>query len=188
MNTLNMKSTTVLFEEKSKEFKRLVSELDIDDVKLDKQFNATKSRIKKDILLKSVKFNQPVINKKPYTTQKRVDPYLNPMGGTKDVQVVTVDFPFNSDGSEELFTVIPIGVIFSQGEVYQPDGNSVPVEVEMDKLDKPLAISKTNQLMNTTFDIITKNNIQAEDWSKRMETIIDSRLEERRKELIDFSN
>jgi hypothetical protein len=105
-------------------------------------------------------------------------------GGTQDIFIVTVDFPFS--GSNELFEITPINVSYTMGRIYQPYGNSVSIEVTLTELNKEKALSEARGIMEATKSLVEANNEQATDWSNTMDSKIDSLLQQKRKEILDF--
>ena len=172
-----------LFRSKDKMLKDLIDNLQINDVKEGRKFELTKERIKNKILLSPVSFKDPKI-KRHHTEEKGVDPYLNPLGGTRKVTIVEVEFPFV--GSPELFEFRPDSVYVSDPTVYLPTGNFITVEVETEILDKANVMNLAQKNLALTISIINSLNGQIEDWSKRMESTIDETIDKKRKELIEF--
>jgi hypothetical protein len=172
-----------LFRSKEREYKDIIDNLQIDDVKEEKIFIKRKAGIKKQILLSPVSFKDPKIAGH-HTEEREVDPCINPLGGKRKVTIVEVEFPF--DGSPELFEYRPDSVSYSDPTVYLPSGNSIIVEVETATLDKTNVQNLSRKNLALTISIINSLNGQIEGWSKRMESIIDETLAKKRTELMEF--
>ncbi len=173
-----------LFIEREKELKELIGNLQIENVNNDQAYNNTLDRIKRQILLNSVSFEEPKISGHYQETRQVQQSSHNLFGGAQQVFVITIDFSFS--GSEELFDVYPNNTTVPMGRIYQPVGHNVSVEVTIPQLDKEKAISEAKSLMSTTFTIINANSTQAENWSKAKEPLIESMLQEQSKKLLDF--
>ncbi len=182
--THNLSIIDNLYKTKEQELKQIVGNLQLSDVKEDGAFEATVKRIKKQILFTPVEFGEPSIAHHNSTTRQVEPNYQQMWGGTQEVLIVTVEFSFT--GSTELFSAMPSNVGLSMGNVFQPYGSPISVEVTLTKLDKNAAIQEAKQQMATTFAVIEANNKQATTWSTSKEAIIDSLLEQKRKEIIDF--
>lgn len=106
------------------------------------------------------------------------------MGGPQEVFIITVVFPFT--GSNELFGYNPNGVSVVSGRVYQPSGSKISVEVQLAELNKEKALSEARGLMEATKSIVEANSKQAADWSKSMDSKVDSLLQQKRHEILNF--
>ena len=173
-----------LFQARNNQFSEMINSLKITDVKEEKVLKDTKERIKSQILLTPVLFELPKIVDDRTENRQMGPNYLNPLGGQQQVKIVTVEFPFT--GSNELFGVSPDSVSFSDPTIYLPIGNSVPVEIVVEKLDKEEVLQKANKAMSLTKELIKDINPQIEGWSKRMENQIDEHLQAKRQELLDL--
>jgi len=175
----DLKSILDLQMKRQAELQTQVKRLELKDVKTDAVFNGTKEKIKHDILLRPVTIHEPKI-KGHRVTEKPL------IGGPGQLYVITVQYPF--EGSPELFTCMPNNYMYggSNPMVYLPNGNVIEVDVEAVALNKEQALNKAQSLMDTTFSLITGNNEQAKEWSERMEPGIETMLEAKRKELIEF--
>jgi hypothetical protein len=173
-----------LYQKQNSLLTQLAGSLKVEDVKEDSSFEATVSRIKSQILFTPVEFGEPKISDH-YPSTRQVPPnYQNLMGGTQNINNITVDFPFT--GSTELFGVMPNNVMHTSGRVYQPHGNSISIEVILTQLDKEKALSEARGTMEATKSLVEANNKQATDWSNSMDSKIDSMLQQKRKEILDF--
>jgi hypothetical protein len=173
-----------LFIDKNKELTSLVGNLQITDVKEDQPFLVNTKRIKNQILLTPVTFEEPKITTHYQTTREVPPNYQQMWGGTQNINIVTVEFCF--EGSEELFEYMPNGVGLTMGRFYQPSGNRVIVEVTVTTLDKAAVIAAAKEKMSATFDLINANNAQAKQWTASKEPVIDTLMAQKRKELNDF--
>jgi len=97
-----------LFRAKDQQLKQTAGNLQIRDVKDDNQFASTVQRIKQQVLLTPIVFGEPKISGHYQTTRQVPAHFQNPWGGTQEVFIVTVDFPFT--GSYELLSYSPNGV------------------------------------------------------------------------------
>jgi len=172
-----------LFNAKQNELQHIIDNLKVNDVKEGKAFEKTKEQIKRQILLQSVRFQDPRISDHRSELQP-IPEYINPFGGQRRVTIVEVEFPF--EGSEELFGYRPDQLTFSDPTVYLPVGQTIKVEVLLERLDKETALREANRQFSLTKNIINAVNTQAENWSKSIEHQIDTLLEAKRKELIEF--
>ena len=161
-----------LFQQKNNDFRDMINNLKIGDVKDEKTFQKTKERIKNQVLLTPVLFESPKITDNRTEMRQR------------QITIVEVKFPFQ--GSAELFEYRPDSITFYDPTVYLPIGNSVNVEVIVEKLNKEEVLSIANKQIALTIGLINAINPQIEAWSKRMTTQIDDQLQEKRKELIDL--
>lgn len=188
LSPLNIPINSYLFEAKRNELKQLVGSLKIDEVKDDERFKRTIQRIKGNILLKPVTFQEPKITGN--STDERIvsSSFQDMWGGKKQINVITVEFKF--DGSSELFNYGPNGLSFgssSNNRIYQPGyGNSIDVQIELQTLDKIIALDSAKAQMELTFSVITGNNEQAKQFNVSIEPIIEQMLIAKRKELIDL--
>ncbi len=131
-----------------------------------------------------VTFEEPKITTH-YQETRQVSPnYQQMWGGSQNVNIVTVEFPF--EGSEELFQYMASGVPLTMGRFYQPSGNRVSIEVTITALDKTAVIAAAKEKMSATFDLINANNTHAKQWSASKDAAIDDLLIKKRKELNDF--
>lgn len=81
---------------------------------------------------------------------------------------------------------MPNGVSIPMGRVYQTYGSSIDIEITLPKLDKNETLATAKEDIRTTLAIAEANNQQVANWAASFELIIDSTLEQRRKELLDF--
>ena len=171
---------------KEQELNRELGSLRINDVKEDGAFKSTTARIKNLVRLTPVDFGEPVIKNHRSEIKKLSATYNNPWPHEKEVITVAVDFPFT--GSPELFSFSPNGMTYGSSDtrVYQPDGNNISIEVEVEQLNKDVTLSKARSAMKTTFSLINQINPQAAQWSLTQEPLIDAELLKKRKELVDF--
>jgi hypothetical protein len=184
MYNTKLQIITHLFESRRRLINQLIGDLTIDQVKTDQAFERAKVSVKEQILFETVTIGEPTIMSHRQVEKNYPPNYQNLFGGSKLVNLISVAFPI--EGSPELFEHVPEGVRYEAGMVYQPVGRNVTVSVELDSLDKPSALAEANAMMRVTKGIIQANNKQAEEWSQRIEPIIDNQLEQKRKELIDF--
>lgn len=188
LSPLNIPINSYLFEAKKNELKQLVGNLKIDEVKDDERFKRTIQRIKGNILLKPVTFQEPKITGN--STDERIvsSNFQDMWGGKKQINVITIEFKF--DGSSELFNYGPNGLSFGSSgnnRIYQPGyGNSIDVQIELQTLDKIIALDSAKAQMELTFSVITGNNEQAKQFNVSIEPIIEQMLIAKRKELIDL--
>lgn len=173
-----------LFRSKHNELQDIINNLKINDVKEDKTFIRTKERIKNQILLQPVRFQEPRVSDHRSELRKMVPNYIDPFGGQRQVTIAEVEFPF--EGSEELFGYRPDSVSYSDPTVYLPIGGSVKVEIIIERLDKEAVLLQANREMSLTKNLINDINSQTENWSKSMDRQIDDMLDAKRKELIKF--
>ena len=172
-----------LFRLKDRELQEILNNLKIEDVKEEKAFLRTKEKVKAQIIVNPIHFKEPKISNHR-SELRNIDPYINPLGGQRQVTIAEVEFSF--DGSPELFGYRPESVSYSDPTVYLPVGKSVKVDVLTERLEKAAVLLQSNQQMRLTFDLINSINTQVESWSKGMEQQIDDRLQIKRKELIEF--
>lgn len=177
-----------LFSAQEKELKSEIGRLSLTDLKEDAQFERTTRRIKDTFLLKLVVFQGDPKITKNRQTEKVVQPNAEDMwGGTRLINIVTVEFYF--EGSCELFEYSPNNITIgghSNSCVYRPSGNVIDVEIEQKLLNKDAAINAARDKMGMTFNVISSNNTQADQWNKNAALIIDSLLAARRKEITDL--
>lgn len=187
LSTFELGINSQLFESRRRELNQLVGDLKLSEVKEDPQFARTTKRVKDAILLRPVTFQEPRIVDNSQVEKNFPPSYQNLFGGRRLVNVVTVEFKF--EGSPELFNYMPSNISIGGTRVYQPgSGKVITVEVELSILDKALALNNAKEQMKTTFDIIDANNGQAQQWSASMESVIESALAAKRKELIYLYN
>lgn len=176
-----------LFLSKEKQLNTMVGNLQVKDVKNDSDYNTAVAKIKKEILLTPVSFQDPEI-KGHRTGERSVGAsYEYPWPRTKSFLIVTVNFSFT--GSSELFQFAPNSLTFSSTDtgVYQPDYNNViTVSVQVNELDKDQVKSRAREMMSTTFSLINQINPFADQWSLTKGPLIDELLRQKRKEILDF--
>lgn len=172
-----------LFTAKQNELQHILNNLKINDVKEGKAFEKTKEQIKQQIMIQPVRFQDPRITDHRSELQP-IPEYINPFGGQRRVTIVEVEFPF--EGSEELFGYRPDQLTYSDPTVYLPVGKSIKVEVLLERLEKEAALREANRQFNLTKNIISTVNTEAENWSKNVEKQIDTLLDAKRQELIEF--
>lgn len=182
--TNNLKSISSLFKTKKEYLRLAASNLKPNEVKDENSFTAIINKVKKSVLLEPVVFGEPYIVNNTSEIRQMPASYDNPMGGNKEIHTLVVVFPFT--GSSEIFEAIPEGVMFSAGRVYMPVGNTVTIGVDLHSINKEKALSEARVMMETTFDVIKKTNIQAQNWSESMELQIENLLAQRRKEILDL--
>ena len=173
-----------LYQQKQRELKQLAGNLQINDVKEDNRFEVTVKRIKQELLPVPITFGEPKLEGHYQTTRNVPPNYQNMWGGSQEVFIVTVSFPFT--GSGELLSYTPHGVQVPLGHIYQSYGSTIDIEVELTKLDKAEALAKANENMKTTFAFAAANSQQVGQWAATFKLLIDSTLAARRKELLDF--
>jgi hypothetical protein len=176
-----------LFEEKRKQLQQLVGNLQLKDVKEDAAFQTTTQRVKSQLQLTPISFEEPVIKTHRQEQKSHGATFDNPRPHQKTVDIVTVDFPFT--GSTELFNYSPSGhsISSSDTKVYQPGyGRTITLEVEVPQLDREAVIAKAKGMMQTTFSLINQANPHAEQWSLQMDGQIEAALQEKRTELLNF--
>ncbi len=181
-----LRSLSYLTQEKEQELKEIVGNLKPNDLD-DSHFDHTLERIKGQVLLNPVTFDDPKIRDHRTEDRQMQGNAINPFPHRKQITIVDVEFPF--EGSEELFSHSPNGYSFggSGTRVYQPDyGNSITIEVEVDNLDKDLVLSRARQQMDTTFSLIKQINPSVESWSRTKESQIESMLKNKKDELDNF--
>ncbi|NLZ46133.1 MAG: hypothetical protein GX896_05525 [Clostridiales bacterium] len=187
VSPMQLQINSNLFSIRENELKHLVGNLKPNDVKDDVQFTHTTARIKNNVLLKPVTFQDPKITNHSQVEKNYPPDFQNLFGGKRMINIISVEFQF--DGSSELFNYSPNNLSFgssSNMRVYQPYGNSITVDVELPDLDKNKAISAAKAQMEMTFGVINGNNTQAIQWNMSIESSIDSMLIAKRKELLDF--
>lgn len=179
-----LKTIWELFRTKNQELQDIINNLQINEVKEEKNFLNLQKSIKNQILLHPVLFNDPKIAKHRSEIRNMQPNYLNPFGGQRQITIVEVEFSF--EGSRELFGYSPDSLTYSDPTVYLPIGNTVTVEVIVDRLEKEIVLTEASQKMGLTRSIITSINAQAESWTKSMEQQIEEKLQLKRQELVDF--
>jgi hypothetical protein len=170
---------------KRKEIDELINNLKLKDINSDEKFENTLEAIKRKVLLNPVKFEKPKIIDH-YQTEKTYPPsFDNMLGGTRQVFIVSVEYPFSGD--TELFQYKPNGYSFGPGDmpyIFQPTGRSIVVEVESFSLDnKNKILEEAQRHMNLTFQFIDSNNTFIENWSYRIEPTIESQLRNHKEKL-----
>jgi hypothetical protein len=173
-----------LFQQKQNELNQLSGNLQIADVKEDDRFEVTVKRIKQQLLLEPIVFDEPRLNGHYQTTRNVPPNYHNMWGGPQDVFMVSVLFPFT--GSPELLSYRPHGLQVPIGHIYQAYGSSIDIELTLIKLDKAEALAKAKEEMHITITFAEANSNQAVQWAVGFEPVIDNTLNLRRKELIAF--
>lgn len=108
-----------LFKDRKQKLTTLAGNLQLNEVKQDSDFEATKQRIKQQVLLEPIVFGEPKITGHQHTTRHVPANFQNPwpMGSNQEVDIVTVDFPFT--GSGELLEYYPNGISSKMGHIYQ---------------------------------------------------------------------
>ena len=174
-----------LFVAKLNQLQDFLNSLKIEDVKEEKAFQRTKERIKHAILLVPVRFQDPkIVNHR--SEMMNIDPYINPFGGQRQINVVEVQYPF--EGSEELFQYHPGSFSFTDPTIYLPEGKSVTIEVTTERLEKEPVLLQSNRQIGLTKSIINAINTRVETWSKILDNQIDEKLLLKRQEILDFYN
>lgn len=177
---------TDLFDKRKKSLRLEASNLQLEDVKEDKNFNATVEKFKKKYLFNPVKIEEPEIKRHQASIKKYPPNYENPMGGEREVYEIIIAFPFS--GSPELFEVIPLEVKYPTGMVYAPVGSNITLDIiELNELNKDKAYTEAKNRISTTQAIIKENNIQAKRWNEEMVVQIEQLLNKQRKQIIDFN-
>lgn len=184
ISTMQLHTLDILFMEKNRELKDTIGNLQINEVKTDAAFNATVSRIKRNILLTPVTIGEPKITGNNQITKQVPANYQNFLGGTQNMHVITVSFPCT--GSEELFNYRINGGSLPMKNIYLPSYKSISIEVQLKELDKAAALSMAKSEMATTIELISQNNSPAEQWSATTAVLIQQMAEKKRQELIDF--
>jgi hypothetical protein len=184
LHTMQLHVLDVLFQQREKEVKQLIGNLQINEVKDDKTFEKTVNRIKAQTALTPVTIGEPKIEGNRQETRQVGPNYQQLWGGERAVNIVTVSFPVT--GSHELFEYRASGGSLTMRNIYTPDYNSISMEIQVAALDKAQVLAQANDEISTTKELIAQNNPQAEAWTSRISAQIDSLAAQKRKELIDF--
>jgi hypothetical protein len=162
--------------------KFLINNLKYQDTKSDDVFDRTKKKIKKEILLTPVVFNEPSFL--DHTYEERSVSFPNQLtGGARDHYVHNISVIFNGD--RELFNYIPNNFSFGISErgIVQPDYNQILIDIDLPELNPNLAIQNAKSMLSSTYRLIEMNNSVIAEWSKNVEKRIDDQLDLKRKEL-----
>lgn len=165
-----------LFIEKKKTLKRMIGNLQIDNVKSDTRFASTVNSIKQAVLLKPVTIGEPRITGNHQKERQVSAHYQNMWGGSQMVNVITVEFSYT--GSSELFSYRVSNQSLTVDRIYNPFYNTI--EVKVSQLDKNQALSEAKNKLATTKQLIQQNNSVVEQWSANMENRIQTLAEEKR--------
>jgi hypothetical protein len=184
ISTMQLNTLDTLFQEKERELKNTIGNLQLNEVKTDAATDVTISRIKRDILLTPVTIGEPKITGNNQITKEVPAHYQNMWGGSQNINVITVSFSFT--GSEELFNYRTSGESLSMSSIYLPSYNSIVVEVQLKELSKVEALTMAKSEMRTTFELIKQNNPTVKNWSLKMTDSIEQMVSQKRKELVDF--
>ena len=96
---------------KHDELDQLISNLKISDVENENVLNRTLNRIKDQILIRKVEFQEPKIKDNSSIIKDIKPHYDNPFGGRSQVYIVNVEIQF--EGSLDLFNYCPNGYRFT---------------------------------------------------------------------------
>lgn len=180
---MQLKSISTLFDNKERELKKIVENLEYKQIKTDIAFNETIKSLEKKFILEKVEIGEPkIIN---HRVEERATPpnYRNLYGGPQQFNIVSVAFPCK--GSRELFEYRGTGSL-TIAQIYPPDGDQIVIEVILDKLDKAAATTGAMSEIRTTKELIKMNNPEIENWSKAMKSKIREILNSKRVELKEF--
>ncbi|MBK9276386.1 MAG: hypothetical protein IPM49_17855 [Flavobacteriales bacterium] len=173
-----------LFKERMNDLNDHVAAITIQQAKDERSFEQYVNATKKAVLLEQASIAEPKVIDHNEEVRSVGSSAENMWGGEKTYYNITVGFSVS--GSEELFGVFPNGATLDGLRFYQPDGDSINVEVTLGVLNKEGALSKAKELMAPTHGLLRQANPQAQQWSTAAEAVIQSRLEKRRAELIEL--
>jgi hypothetical protein len=174
-----------LIPKKGEQLDRLIANLKLRELENEEQYQFTFTSIKRAIILKPVQFQQPRIIDHEQVERQVQASYLNPFSHKQKVFIVTVEIKINEDGSPELFEYTPNGYqVGGVTSVYQPNFNSITIDIEAPTLDNPNAIiEEANKKMELTYQFIRSNNATAERFNSTIEQTIESKLKAQKEKL-----
>ena len=169
-----------LLHNREKQVRQAIAHLSIREVKEERKFTETVTRLKEHLLLNPVTIEEPTIGS--YSTiirKKRGDTY------ERMINLISVHFPFT--GNKELFSYCADNISGEVFSIYTPDlGNVITIRIELERLDKANAVRQAKGELQTTEKFISQNNEQVKSWAKNAETTIESLAFQKRRELVDL--
>lgn len=186
ISPLGMPLIQNLFEQRKQALRLRMGNLQIVDVQNDEAYERTLNSLIETVVLREIIFSDFIIGDHRMISKQFPANFNFPMPHTKDVYIFSVQKPFT--GSQELFKYSPEGYSFSSSDtgVYQPTGNAIHLEIEVEEFSKELVLRKAEAAMRTTQNFIAQINPQAINWSNAITEGLKSRLVERRTELLRF--
>jgi hypothetical protein len=184
ISTVQLSTLDNLFLSKENEVKDTIANLTVNEVKEDARFTATVQRIKDQTKLTPVVIGEPKITDNNTITRNVAPNFQDMWGGQRKFEVVTVEFPFT--GSEELFNFRASGIALTMGSVYLPSYNTISIDVQLQQLNKDVALNSANSEIALTKELIKQNNPFAEQWNNKINATIDTLAEQRRKQLLEL--
>lgn len=185
----DIESIKILYEKKMEELSSIINNLQIDDVKDDPKFYSLVEKLKADFRIEPVEINRTpkmINHKEVQRTTPTNDPFYR--GTTINFLEVTVHYDYS--GSKELFKYRDSSPIShysnSPSVIIQPEGDFIPVIVELHSLNKEEAIQKANNIMALTFQIASNNSKAVKGWNDNLDSLIDIHITKKREELIKF--
>lgn len=182
-STMELSIITDLFQEKEKELKNIVGNLQLDEVKTDEDIRTTAREIENRLLLEPVTIGSAKIVGHRSEQKDMPRSFHNPMGGPQTINTITVEFPCS--GSKELFNHRGHGAL-SIGRIYPPSGDRILVEVTLQQLDKDTALAQANAEIKITKELISMNNPEVDAWAISMKDRIKKAVEHKAKEVRDL--
>lgn len=173
-----------LLQERAAKINSLINNLKIDEVRDDKAFGRTKTRIKDAVLLRpgvigDPKFVDHRYEERPLTMQQQL------IGGiSREHYVHKISVPIS--GSREVFHHMPTqGFSYSSSDrgLLVPYGNTIDIEVDLPQLNPKQAIAQANSLLAMTKQFVDYNNATLQVWNPNVEQIIEQKLSSKREEL-----
>lgn len=161
----------------------LVNNLRIADVQEDSTFQLNKKRIKDQILLKPVHFDEPKIVDSQYS-ERHVswEDQLN--GVSRQVYTFQVSVPFS--GNSDLISHACASPVYGSSDkgIVIPNWNSIILYVQLSADEPEQAKEEARKDLAPTIQNAESNNATVENWNRTVEIKIDQALDFRRADLI----
>jgi len=172
-----------VLDERESKINTLVNSLKIADVKEDTAFQANRKRIKEQVLLKPVSFEEPKII--DYQYSERQVSFVDQMNGTsRHAYVFQISVPFS--GNSELISHACASPSFGSSErgIITPGWNGITLYVNLSADEPEQAKIRANQDLIPTIRNAESNNATVEVWNRTLEAKIDQALNTKRTNLI----
>lgn len=177
----SLMSLSILKGERTERMNNLIFELKKQDVEDNVRYADTLARIKKQVLVATVKIYEPILTHKP--SERDAPPNYGRDMGKQKIHLVSVRFGF--DGSSDLFKYCTSGT-FKGMYIYQPTAGKLIVTLEQTELNKEDAISVAKGKLEGTQEIIAANNKDIADWNNSIISVIEDKMKKHREELLAF--